>query len=93
MGYARWPFSVAAMSVRHRTKEHQALQRVLRSLRIEKRLSQAELAQRLQKPQSYVSKYESGERRLDLIELRQICGALNIGLVKFVERFDKILRG
>ena len=82
---------MAAMSVRHRTKEHQALQRVLRSLRIEKRLSQAELAQRLQKPQSYVSKYESGERKLDLIELTRISSALESGLEALVRRFRKEL--
>lgn len=39
-------------------------------------LTQAELAQRLKRPQSFVSKYETGERRLDVIELIEIAEAL-----------------
>jgi transcriptional regulator with XRE-family HTH domain len=39
-------------------------------------LTQAELAQRLRRPQSFVSKYETGERRLDVIELIEIADAL-----------------
>jgi transcriptional regulator with XRE-family HTH domain len=62
---------------------------LLRSVRTQAGLTQAELAERLDLPQSFVSKYESGERRLDLIELRQICKALGISLVEFVRRFEK----
>ena len=39
-------------------------------------LTQKGLAERLGKPQSFVSKYERGERRLDLIEFLQITDAL-----------------
>jgi transcriptional regulator with XRE-family HTH domain len=63
------------------------LQQLLRAVRLEADLTQMDLATRLQKPQSFVSKYESGERRLDLIELQQICTALEIDLVQFVRRF------
>lgn len=46
----------------------------------EKRLAagklQAELSAALGKPQSYISKIERGERRVDIIELRRICQAL-----------------
>jgi transcriptional regulator with XRE-family HTH domain len=45
-------------------------------MRLERRLTQAELSSHLGKPQSYVSKYESGERKLDLLELEQICDVL-----------------
>lgn len=41
-------------------------------------LTQTELAARLQKPQSYISKYERGERRIDVIEFRAI--AIGLGL-------------
>jgi len=51
-------------------------------------LRQTELAARLGYPQSYVSKYESGQRRIDLVELEAICQALGITLGEFVERFE-----
>jgi transcriptional regulator with XRE-family HTH domain len=67
------------------------LQRLLRQTRIDAGLNQVELAKKLNRPQSFVSKYESGERRLDLVELRQICQALKISLTEFVKRFEKSL--
>jgi transcriptional regulator with XRE-family HTH domain len=56
--------------------------RCLRSLLIEarrsRRLTQAEVAKRLDRPQSFVSKYESGERRLDVIEFLEVAAALGV---------------
>jgi transcriptional regulator with XRE-family HTH domain len=69
--------------------ESEKLAALLRSVRSKAGLTQAEVADRLEVPQSFVSKYESGERRLDLIELKQICKALRISLVDFVQRFEK----
>jgi transcriptional regulator with XRE-family HTH domain len=48
------------MAARHRTPRHEALQRVLLVLRQERGLKQSKLAELLGKPQSYVSKYETG---------------------------------
>jgi hypothetical protein len=39
-------------------------------------------------PWAFLSKYESGERRLDLLELQLVCRALDVSLVSFVKRFD-----
>jgi transcriptional regulator with XRE-family HTH domain len=41
-------------------------------------LTQQQLADRLGKPQSFISKYEGGERRIDVIEFIQIADALNM---------------
>ncbi len=68
------------------------LQELLVSLRTEARLRQVDLAKRLNKPQSFVSKYESGERRLDIIELYGVCKALNVTLMALADRFEKALR-
>jgi transcriptional regulator with XRE-family HTH domain len=67
------------------------LQDLLRTSRLEAGLSQVALAKKLGRFQSFVSKYETGERRLDLVELHQICQALKIPLVEFVKRFEKSL--
>jgi transcriptional regulator with XRE-family HTH domain len=71
------------------TAEQERLQALLRKVRVEAELTQADLALRLQKPQSFVSKYESGERRLDLLELRRVCEAVGLDVVQFVKRFEK----
>jgi transcriptional regulator with XRE-family HTH domain len=68
--------------------EQERLQALLRQIRKEAGLRQSELAGRLGKPQSFVSKYESGERRLDLIELNGICEGVGVSLVDFVKRFE-----
>lgn len=52
--------------------------------RIEVGLTQAELAGRLSRPQSFVSKYERGERRLDVIEFVQVAQAIGIDPIKFL---------
>src|SRR5438067_4471702 len=73
------------------TPEQDALQRVLRQLRLGAGLRQEDLAARLNEPQSFVSKYESGERRLDLIEVRRICQAVGVTLLELVQRFEEQL--
>lgn len=62
----------------------QALRDRLRAAREAAGLTQADLAHSLGKPQSYVSKYEIGERRLDVIEYAEICAALGIDSVSLL---------
>jgi transcriptional regulator with XRE-family HTH domain len=66
------------------------LRHSLREARTAAGLRQAELAELLGEPQSFVSKYENGERRLSFLEVRQICEALRIDFVAFVERFEHL---
>lgn len=63
---------------------------LLRFLREKTGMRQVDLAQRLDRPQSFVSKYESGERNLDFVEVREVCLALGIPLVDFVRHFEEI---
>lgn len=56
---------------------YEALQKALIEARHAAGLTQSEVADRLSKPQSFMSKLEQGERRLDVIEFIEICRALN----------------
>jgi transcriptional regulator with XRE-family HTH domain len=64
---------------------------LLRAMRAEAGLTQTELAVRIGKDQTFVSKYESGERRLDVLEVREICRAMGVSLEEFVKRLEKVL--
>lgn len=57
---------------------------LLKQIRIKSGLTQKQLAILIGEHQSYVSKYESGEQRIDLIGLNDICIALNIDLIDFI---------
>ena len=67
----------------------ECLQKLLREIRMEAGLTQEELARKLDRKQSFVSKYEIGERRLDLVEISQICRALDISLTRFTREFER----
>ena len=64
------------------------LQKMLRELRLDAKLQQVELASLIKKPQSFVSKYENGERILDFIELREICIILGYTIIEFAKRYE-----
>jgi transcriptional regulator with XRE-family HTH domain len=70
------------------TAEQEKLQLLLQRLRSKAGLTQVALAKRLGRPQSFVSKYESGERRLDLVEIREVCHALGITLPRLATKFE-----
>ena len=69
----RRPVSTAAP-----VEQYRRLRELLISARKRAGLTQAEVAARLHKPQSYVSKYERGERRVDVIEFLQIARILKV---------------
>jgi len=68
--------------------EYQRLCSLLRQLRHEAGLTQVQVATRLGVPQSFVSKYESGERRLDVVELGHVAGVLGVSLRDVLDRLD-----
>lgn len=78
------------MSKENWSIQNQTLQSLLKKAREEAKLTQLELATLLKKPQSYVSKYENGEKRLDLIELQAIMKSCGTNLEKFVKNFELI---
>lgn len=63
------------------------LTQLLREIRNEAELTQLQLATQLGESQSFVSKYESGEQRLDLLQIEEICRATGVPLRKFIDRY------
>lgn len=67
--------------------QYKRLLRLLVSTREERALTQVQVARAIGKPQSFVSKAESGERRLDIVELLQILDALRVDPIEFVRSY------
>lgn len=55
------------------TKDYKDLISRLKQARIKAGFTQKEIADILNKPQSYISKIESCQRRLDILELKELC--------------------
>lgn len=72
--------------------EYEAIRTLLRQLRLDAGLKQSELSEALGKPQPYISAIETGHRRVDIIEIRDICSVLKLTLTYFVERLEESIR-
>src|SRR5690349_1040036 len=73
------------------TPEYQEFLRLLREKRLRAKVTQVELAHRLGQTQSWVSKCERGERRLDIVDVRSFCLAIGVPFVDFVREFDAVV--
>ena len=65
---------------------------VLKKIRVEKGITQLQLANMLKKPQSFISKYESGERRIDVHEFIYICKALQAAPSDVIKEIEKDIK-
>ena len=68
-------------------QKYELLRSELKKTRLAASLRQIDLAKLLKKPQSYVSKIESGERNLDVIEFLAYTSALSIDPIKWIKKF------
>ena len=73
------------------TRENEILTRLMREMRLATGLTQAACADSLGKPQSYVSKIEAGNQRIDLLQLREYCLVCGVSLTSFVKKFESEL--
>lgn len=71
--------------------EYAIFLRQLKSARQSSGLTQEDLAERLGETQSFISKCERGERRLDVVELRAFCRAFGLSLTAFSQRLERSL--
>ena len=72
-----------------RQRDRKVFLRLLRRVRVEAKLTQADLAKILGVTQARVSKYEQGERRIDMLEFKAICDAITLPLMEFARRFEE----
>lgn len=71
--------------------QRDAMLALLRAERERRGLLQAELSESLGRPQSYISKIERGERRMDVIELRRVCHAMDVDFRQFIDQLEREL--
>jgi len=88
LGYWQGGLSACPVEKSIYSSEYQRLCSLLRQLRHEAGLTQVQVAARLGVPQSFVSKYESGERRLDVVELGHVAGALEATVREVLDQLD-----
>ena len=74
------------------SERHRELRTRLIAARQRQKVTQAALARRLNRPQSFVSKYERGERRLDVVEYLETTEALGIDPIRFLRDFVRTAR-
>ena len=67
-------------------KQYQRFRNLLTEARKSAGLTQVEIAARLKQPQSYVSKYESGVRRLDVVEYMQVAKAIGFDPAELIRK-------
>lgn len=70
------------------SSEYEVLLRLLRAAREAADITQVELAKRLNQTQSFVSKVERGDRRLDVVQLRTMLAVIGVRLTDFVAAFE-----
>src|SRR6266545_52922 len=77
------------MKIPKENRQREKFLLLLKDIRQKKGIRQVDLAEQLDVPQSFISKYESGDRQLDILELRRICELLGITLNDFVQQLEK----
>ena len=73
------------------TREYSAFLHLLRQAREGAGMTQVDLAAALERTQSFVSKVERGETRLDIVQLRTLLAALGVGLPEFARRLERAI--
>jgi transcriptional regulator with XRE-family HTH domain len=66
--------------------------KVLKKTREDAGLTQTQLAQKIGETQTFISKCERGERRIDVVELRTFCQAFGVSLQQFVAVLERSMR-
>lgn len=71
------------------TRQYRILIGLIREERERRQITQEQLASTLSVKQAVISKIENCERRIDLLEMRQICLALEVPLIEIINKFEE----
>jgi DNA-binding XRE family transcriptional regulator len=88
LGYSKTGFTFTNVRRELRSKRYEKLRNLLAQARTDCGMTQADLAGVLKRPQSFVSKYEGGERRLDVIEYLDICRAIGVSASSLLSQLE-----
>lgn len=91
LGVPGFRVSIGGVAKSIHSPEYAVVLRLLRQLRLDAGMRQVDLADRLGRLQTFVSRYEVGDCRLDVIELRTICQELETDLPTFVAKLEQAL--
>jgi transcriptional regulator with XRE-family HTH domain len=72
-------------------REHEIFLQVLKRMRVESGMTQAQCSAALGRPQSFMSDVERGVRRLDIVQLRDLCLVLKTDLSIFSRMYERAL--
>jgi transcriptional regulator with XRE-family HTH domain len=70
-------------------KKYDAFLELLYQVRVGSNLRQVDIAEQLGVPQSFISKIESGERRIDIVELKELCDVYGVSISEFIKKFEE----
>lgn len=69
---------------------YKRLRRSLQQARADAGMTQAQVAARMRRPQSFVSKIENGERHINVVEFIQLCRAIGVAPSDVMAQFDDL---
>ncbi|KRW71254.1 DNA-binding protein [Pseudomonas sp. TTU2014-105ASC] len=73
-------------------REHTVFLDVLKRMRMQSGMTQAQCSAALGRPQSFMSDVERGIRRLDIVQLRDLCQVMGSDLPTLIDSFEQAIR-
>lgn len=73
------------------SQKYQIFREMLVAARVKTNLTQVQVAEKINKPQSYISKYECGERRLDFTEFVELAIVFEMDIAEFIAQYKQKL--
>lgn len=70
-------------------QDYVTLRSALKEMQLQQNLIQAQLPNKLKKPQSFLAKYECGDRNLDFIEVLNVCDGCHSSVLSLIKRLSK----